>query len=141
MDLATVLDRLHADRPVRFETDVPADLALAIDPQDLDEMLGNLLDNARRHARSELSVRAEAINTLATILIEDDGPGLPETAMRDALVPGQRLDEAGEGYGFGLSIVQELAELNGGTLSLGRSERAGWGLAVTLTLPRALLAG
>ena len=141
MDLATVLDRLHADRPVRLETDVPADLALAVDPQDLDEMLGNLLDNARRHARSELSVRAEAINTLATILIEDDGPGLPDTAMRDALVPGQRLDEAGEGYGFGLSIVQELAELNGGTLSLGRSERAGWGLAVTLTLPRALLDG
>lgn len=137
-DLASVLDRLHAERPVRFDTNIPADLALAVDPQDLDEMLGNLLDNARRHARAALAVTATAQGNMATIGIEDDGPGLAEPAMRDALVPGRRLDEASEGYGFGLSIVQELAELNGGTLMLDRSARPGWGLAVTLTLPRAL---
>ncbi|MEG3125500.1 sensor histidine kinase [Sphingomonas sp. GB1N7] len=134
-DLAAVLDRLHADRPVTTDMHIPADLSLAVDPQDLDEMLGNLLDNARRHARTALAVTAASQGSMATIRIEDDGPGLTDAAMRDALVPGQRLDEAGEGYGFGLSIVQELAELNGGTLALARSARAGWGLAVTLTLP------
>ncbi|KQS02333.1 hypothetical protein ASG11_16375 [Sphingomonas sp. Leaf357] len=134
-DLSAVLDRLHADRPVTTEIHIPADLSLAVDPQDLDEMLGNLLDNARRHARAALAVTATPHHQMAAIRIEDDGPGLPDAAMHDALVPGQRLDEAGEGYGFGLSIVQELAELNGGTLALARSQRPGWGLAVTLTLP------
>jgi signal transduction histidine kinase len=134
-DLAAVLDRLHADRPVTFDATIPPGLTLAVDAQDLDEMLGNLLDNARRHARSALAVTASTHGNMAAVRIEDDGAGLSDAAMRAALVPGQRLDEAGEGYGFGLSIVQELAELNGGTLMLDRSARDGWGLAVTLTLP------
>ena len=136
-DLASVLDRLHADRPVAFASSIPHELMLAVDAQDLDEMLGNLLDNAYRHARSSVAITATVEAALAGIRIEDDGPGLSAAAMGEALVPGQRLDEAGDGYGFGLSIVQELAELNGGTVTLGRSARPGWGLEVTLTLPHA----
>lgn len=134
-DLVAVLARLHADHPVEVLVDVPGDLMLAVDPQDLDEMLGNLLDNGWRHARATLAITAIGDGQAASIAIEDDGAGLSDTAMRDALVPGRRLDEAGEGYGFGLSIVQELAELNGGGLALARSGRAGWGLAARLMVP------
>lgn len=134
-DLVAVLDRIHADRRIVPQVDVPIDLALAVDAQDLDEMLGNILDNGWRHARSAIGITATASDGMATIMIQDDGPGLADPAMRAALVPGLRLDEAGEGYGFGLSIVQELAEMNGGALSLSRSRIEEWGLAVRLILP------
>ena len=97
-------------------------------------MMGNLLDNGWRHARSAISVTVEADGGLASIVIDDDGPGLTETAVAQAMLPGRRLDESDEGYGFGLSITRELAELNGGALALGRSPALG-GLLAHLTLP------
>lgn len=132
-DLAAALRRIHADRGVTAEIAVPADLAVAVDPQDLDEMIGNLLDNGWRHARSAIRVAASAEGANAVILIEDDGPGMEDAAIAQALVRGQRLDESGDGHGFGLSIAKELAELNGGAMDLARSPLGG--LAVRLTLP------
>ena len=137
-DLVTVLERIHANRAITASAEIPSDLILAVDPQDLDEMLGNILDNGWRHARTAIGIGATVIDGMAVIVIEDDGPGLSDDAMRAALMPGLRLDEAGEGYGFGLSIVQELAELNGGTTALTRSHKEGWGLAVELVLPLAI---
>jgi signal transduction histidine kinase len=67
--------------------------------------------------------------------VEDDGPGLDQGAIPDALLPGRRLDEAAPGHGFGLPIVRELAELYGGGVALGRSPFGG--LEATLTLPLA----
>ena len=134
-DLASALERIHADRPVRATMELPSGLVVAIDPQDLDEMVGNLLDNAWRHARSEVRVEACAANGTIALAVDDDGPGLSETAMSEALVPGRRLDERGDGHGFGLSITEELAELNGGKLVLRRS--AAGGLGAMLTLPAA----
>ncbi len=133
-DLVAVLRRIHADRPLAVDVRVPTDLRVAVDPQDLDEMMGNLLDNGWRHARSAISVTVEADGGLASIVIDDDGPGLTETAVAQAMLPGRRLDESDEGYGFGLSITRELAELNGGALALGRSPALG-GLLAHLTLP------
>ena len=134
-DLVAVLRRIHADRPMTVDIAIPDDLAVAIDPQDLDEMIGNLLDNAWRHARAALSITANPIDGTVTLEIADDGQGLDDTAMAQAVLPGRRLDERGDGHGFGLSITRELAELNGGTVTLDRSPVLG-GLLVRLTLPQ-----
>ena len=134
-DLVGVLRRIHADRPMTVDIAIPDNLAVGIDPQDLDEMVGNLLDNAWRHARAALSITANPIDGTVTLEIADDGQGLDDTAMAQAVLPGRRLDERGDGHGFGLSITRELAELNGGTVTLDRSTVLG-GLLVRLTLPQ-----
>lgn len=132
-DLTATLARIHADRVLAVDVVVPADLTVACDPQDLDEMLGNLLDNAWRWAKAGIRVVARQTGAMIELTIADDGPGLSEEARADALVAGRRLDERGDGHGFGLTITRELAELYGGTLTLGSSELGG--LAVVLSLP------
>ncbi|MGU3392177.1 sensor histidine kinase [Sphingomonas sp. M1A8_2b] len=133
-DLVDVLRRIHAESPLSVDIAVPAGIAVAIDPQDLDEMVGNLLDNAWRHARSRIAVLAVVEGAAMALTIADDGDGLDGSAIGEAMMPGRRLDERGDGHGFGLSITRELAELNGGVLTLGRSPELG-GLSATLTLP------
>ena len=81
----------------------------------------------------QVTVRAALVGPIIDVAIEDDGPGLSEAAIGEALVPGRRLDERGDGHGFGLPIVQELAELNGGRLTLGTASIGG--LRATLSLP------
>ena len=132
-DLVAVMRGIHADRGIATTADIAPELTVAVDGQDLDEMVGNLLDNACRHARSAVSIRAARVGSVIELAIEDDGPGLSKAATEDALVPGRRLDERGDGHGFGLPITQELADLNGGGLTLCRSARLG-GLCATLTL-------
>ncbi len=133
-DLVAVLQRIHAERAMILHIDVPDALTVAIDPQDLDEMVGNLLDNAWRHARSTIAIVATVAEAMVAVTIADDGPGLDDAARDEAMLPGRRLDERGDGHGFGLSIARELAELNGGTLKLIRSQAHG-GLAAKLLLP------
>lgn len=132
-ELATALDRIHAERGIVVDMAIAPGLAVKCDPQDLDEMLGNLLDNAWQWAAARIAIDAEAAGQVIVIHIDDDGPGLSPDAITRALIPGQRLDEAGDGHGFGLPITRELAELHGGTLHLGASPRGG--LRATLTLP------
>lgn len=139
-DLIDALRRIHAERAIGASAAIMPDLAVAVDPQDLDEMIGNLLDNAWRHAHSSVRIGAAARGAEIEIAIEDDGPGLGETAMPEALIPGRRLDERGDGHGFGLSITRELAELNGGALTL-RGSSSSTGLVATLRLPAAHDAG
>ena len=133
-DLLAVLRRIHADRAITATTAGAAGLQVAVDPQDLDEMLGNLLDNAWRHARGAVAVTVSADGGDVAIAIDDDGPGLDAAALAEAMLPGRRLDEDGGGHGFGLPITRELAELYGGTLALTRSATLG-GLAVRVVLP------
>jgi signal transduction histidine kinase len=133
-ELVLALGRIHAERRVSFVADIPADLAVKCDPQDLTEMLGNLLDNAWKWAESEIVVAAALAGNAVRIVIEDDGPGLVTEAIDQALVPGRRLDEREEGHGFGLPIARELAELHGGSLELGRATAGR--LRVILSLPR-----
>lgn len=132
-DLTSALERIHAERPISVAVEIAADIAVAVDSQDLDEMAGNLLENAWRHARSAIRITAGAVTGAVELIIDDDGPGLSDTAIGEAMMPGRRLDERGDGHGFGLSIAQELAELNGGHLVLDRAPSAG--LRATLTLP------
>lgn len=131
-ELAAVLGRIHVERGIEAELAVAPDLAVKCDPQDLDEMLGNILDNAWKHAATRIRVAARAADGGVALTIDDDGPGLPPLALEQAMVPGLRLDERGDGHGFGLPIARELAELHGGALALGPSPLGG--LRVTLTL-------
>ena len=133
--LARAIGFLHRDRGVELICDMPGEAVVAVDPQDLEEMVGNLLDNAFRHARSTVRLTCSPEGQWFIVLIEDDGPGIAEEQVAGALAAGVRLDETGRGYGFGLGISQELAELYGGMLRLARSVDLG-GLAATIELPR-----
>ena len=89
--------------------------------------------NACKWARTKVSVSAARIETSVRISVEDDGPGLSGLEAVDMLRPGKRIDESMPGYGFGLPITRELAELHGGSLGLDTSPLGG--LLVSLTLP------
>jgi signal transduction histidine kinase len=133
--LAGTVARLHADRPVAIYRSLPADLAIAIDAADLDEIAGNLIDNAVRHARTRVAIDAVRDGRMAIVTVTDDGPGISEADRARAVTAGVRLDERGDGHGFGLSIVRELAELHGGALTLG--EAPGGGLSARVSLAAA----
>jgi signal transduction histidine kinase len=133
-DLVQAIGRLHAGRGLSIAAD-GADMTAAIDAQDFDELLGNLLDNAARHANASVwvSVRRQADARWFDLIVADDGPGIPAAQRERVTQPGVRLDERGEGHGFGLAIVRELAELHGGRLTL--AERQGGGLEAHVSLP------
>lgn len=132
-DLGEVLAKIHAGRAITLAIDVPSQLATACEAQDLDEMLGNLMDNGFQWARRKVAVRAVADERMVVLAIEDDGAGLMPDQLAQVLRPGERLDEAAPGFGFGLSITRELAELYGGCLDLGASPLGG--LRALLRLP------
>ncbi|TXM73294.1 sensor histidine kinase [Methylobacterium sp. WL12] len=132
-DLAATLGRLHAAKGVRVRTEIAEGLTVSCEAQDLDEMLGNLMDNACQWCRGEVRVSAATEGDAVAIGVEDDGMGLDPAAATSVLRRGQRLDETVPGNGFGLSITLELAELYGGGLTLDRSDLGG--LRATLVLP------
>jgi signal transduction histidine kinase len=134
-DLAFALRHLRQGAAVDIRLAVPPGTALAMDGEDLDEILGNLLDNACRHACGCVVLGAAPVGQRVSVWVEDDGPGIAPDDVPLALSAGERLDESREGYGFGLAIAQELVGLYGGTLALGPSPGLG-GLKVTMDLPR-----
>ena len=134
-DHAAVFEKLYVDKAIRFVVDIDPAVAVACDAQDVDEMLGNVLDNACKWARTQVSVSAVPDGRSVLIGVEDDGPGLSETQVADVLKPGTRIDESTPGYGFGLPITCELAELYGGSMALDASALGG--LRVALSLPEA----
>ena len=136
--LARTLRRLHADRGVSIRVNVPADHVVRGEREDLDEMLGNLLDNACKWARTEVVI-ASSINASAIVItVDDDGSGLDPSQREVVLQRGVRTDEAAAGSGLGLAIVRDLAELYGGTIALGASPSGG--LRARLQLPAGVAA-
>jgi signal transduction histidine kinase len=133
--LARTLQRLHAERGLAIVVDAPADLSVRCEREDVDEMLGNLLDNGCRFATSRVAVAAARKGDWILITVDDDGPGLPSELRDRVLQRGVRADEAGTGSGFGLAIVRDLAELYGGSISLDDSPKGG--LQARLKLPAA----
>ncbi len=136
--LVRVMGKVHADRHLQIQmAPVEPALCFAGEEQDLQEMLGNLLDNACKWARHLVTIHAEPIPgshpVLLTICIEDDGPGIQAEDLQAVMARGVRLDESVPGTGLGLAIVKELADLYGGQLVL--APTATGGLGVTLTLP------
>jgi signal transduction histidine kinase len=132
-DLIATISQIHAERRIAIDATVFNLLTAAMDPADLAELLGNLLDNAVRHAASRVALAARMDGRQLLIVIVDDGPGISPADRDRAMRPGIRLDERGDGDGFGLSIAREIAELHGGTLSLDAGDRGG--LAVSIALP------
>jgi len=132
-DVVGVIRTLHP--ALTIDVAVPDALDVALDAHDLSEILGNLLDNAARHARSRIAVSAKAEDGRVAVTIEDDGPGIAASQRDLALQPGIRLDETPQGDGFGLAIVRDLVALHGGTLAL--AEGRWGGLLVALSLLRA----
>jgi signal transduction histidine kinase len=123
--LARTLLRLHADRGLTIDVHVDPDHAVQVQREDLDEMLGNLLDNACKFARSRVAITSSVNGPALLITIDDDGPGLDPT-LRDAVLQrGVRADEAAPGSGFGLAIVRDLAELYRGSIVLEQSPEGG----------------
>jgi signal transduction histidine kinase len=135
-DLALVLGKVNADKAITFRNQIPPDLSVACEQQDIDEMLGNVLENAFSWCRSKVAVGSSNEGRSIVIFIEDDGPGLPPEQMSQAMQPGRRLDESSPGFGFGLSITRELAELYAGSLTLDQSSLGG--LRVAIRLPSAV---
>lgn len=133
-EVAGALRRLTEGRGLSIVVGGDAAARLAIERQDLLEMLGNLMENACKWARQEVRVQIVAQGRSVRIEVADDGPGLAESQRSAALQRGTRLDEAMPGTGLGLAIVADLADLYGGSLQLDRSEAGG--LRATLVLPR-----
>ncbi|TVR99917.1 MAG: hypothetical protein EA406_02010 [Rhodospirillales bacterium] len=133
--LRRTLLRIHADKPLDFQCSITADAVFAGEREDLEEMLGNLMDNAAKWARARVRVAVAQSDRGLAVTIDDDGPGLPADRRRDALARGTRLDESAPGSGLGLAIVVDLAKLYGGRLTLGDAPEGG--LRVALTLPAA----
>jgi signal transduction histidine kinase len=134
--LARTMEKIHHDRAISIDVHVEDGLQFNGERPDLEEMLGNLVDNACKWARTHVSLDATRAESNVRILVDDDGPGLSAADREAAGKRGQRLDETKPGSGLGLSIVTELATLYGGTLKLG--EAPAGGLRAELTLPAAV---
>jgi signal transduction histidine kinase len=140
---STVWESLEAvERAVdRLYEDVTVDIAgshqaqVRVERQDLDEMLGNLVENAAKYGGGRVFVTVEPKVETVDIIVEDDGPGIPEERVGELFKRGARLDTTGKpGTGLGLAIVRDVAEIYGGNIHLEESEDLG-GLLARLTLP------
>ena len=132
--VARAVSRMHSHATVDITGDRHA--AVAGERQDLEEMLGNLIENAAKYGSGRVFVTVERNGEFIDILIEDDGPGIPEERRAELFGRGARLDTSKPGTGLGLSIVRDVVEIYGGKIILAESEDLG-GLAATLRLPAA----
>ena len=133
--LVRAMRRIHQDRGIVFDLQCPPELAFRGEGEDLDEILGNLLDNAGKWARSRVAISVAEAGGKIKVAVMDDGPGLSEGQARTVLARGQRLDESVPGTGLGLSIVKDMVAIYGGELVLTRAPSGG--LLAELTLPMA----
>ncbi len=137
--LGRTLEAIHRARGVKIAVEGPPDAAFRGERQDLEEMLGNLMDNACKWAagrvRVGVSVAEGEDDPRLEIRVEDDGPGLSSTEMRTALKRGMRIDEQTPGSGLGLSIVADIVDMYGGSVSLDTAPLGG--LLAVVELPAA----
>jgi signal transduction histidine kinase len=131
--LVRTLEKLYAARSLTFEVDVLAEHFVRGQREDLDEMVGNLLDNACKWAKSRVSIKSEQESGVVVLTVDDDGPGLAPSMRDQVMRRGVRADEGAPGSGLGLAIVGELAQLYGGTIALEDSPLGG--LRARLRLP------
>lgn len=132
-DLHRTLVTIYRERTLSITAEGPEAAAFRGERQDLEEMLGNLMDNACKWAEGKVRVSVVTDAGDLTITIEDDGPGLKPTERRAARKRGTRIDETTPGSGLGLSIVHDLADLYDGQLDLEKAKLGG--LAAVLLLP------
>ncbi|MEO8505650.1 MAG: HAMP domain-containing sensor histidine kinase [Acidobacteriota bacterium] len=123
--LIRTMRRLHAGRDLRIDAEVSPAHEIRGQREDLDEMLGNLLDNACQWARSRVVISSALAGDRLFISVDDDGPGLDPSMRAEVLQRGVRADQKVRGSGLGLAIVNDLAELYGGTVTLASSALGG----------------
>ncbi|AMO71286.1 sensor histidine kinase [Sphingorhabdus sp. M41] len=120
---------------VRIDIDGDKDAVASVERQDLDEMIGNLVENAAKYGGGSVFVTVESDDQFVELQIEDDGRGIPEEERQRIFDRGVRLDSGKPGTGLGLAIVRDVAEIYDGSVALEESEDLG-GLLVRLRLPR-----
>ena len=146
--LARTMEKIHRDRDIAIEVDAPEHARFRGERQDLEEMVGNLVDNACKWAQSRVGIEVvvepgeaagapvkSADTPKVRIIVDDDGRGLSPSEREQVAHRGERLDETKPGSGLGLSIVVDLAALYGGALTLGTAPIGG--LRAELVLPAA----
>jgi len=133
-DLLDTLRRIYGGRSVEATLEAPADMVFRGDREDLTELFGVVLDNAFKWAAGRVRVRMAPTRSSVVVMVEDDGPGVPEARLGELTARGRRLDESRAGSGLGLSIAEEIAAQYGGGIEFGRSPRLG-GLSVRIELP------
>ena len=137
-ELVAALRKVYADKAIAFELDVPADLAYPMDPGDLMELAGNLLDNACKYGRRGVRLVARPVASAEwrrpglSMVIDDDGPGISETDRDRVLQRGVRVDESVAGQGIGLAAAREVVAAYGGSLLISGSPLGGARLSVDL---------
>lgn len=131
--LARTMERLYAERALALAIDLSGECVVRVPGEDLEEMLGNLLDNACKWAASRVTVSVARVDTRVVIAVDDDGAGLHPSMREQVLQRGVRADQAAPGSGLGLAIVRDLAEAYSGSVALERSPDGG--LRALLTLP------
>lgn len=134
-DLLRTLGRIYVDRDIRVKLDGERKAVFRGERQDLEEMLGNLLENAFKWARARVVVNVAAESEMVAVSVEDDGPGISSERREAVFGRGKRFDESVPGSGLGLAIVRDMAELCGGSITLDDSPLGG--LRATLRLPGA----
>lgn len=140
--LVRTMEKIHRDRGIELQSKLNSETLFRGEQQDLEEMVGNLVDNACKWAASRVDIEMFVLSSpqsgrpgMFRIQVDDDGPGLAPAEREEVLHRGRRLDESKPGTGLGLSIVLELAKLYNGTLQLGASPLGG--LRAELVLPAA----
>lgn len=124
-DLSRVIARIHAARGIVIDAECEDDIYFRGERQDLEEMLGNLIDNGSKWARGRVRVRCEKGAGRLVLTIEDDGPGLSAEQRSQVGERGERLDETVPGSGLGLAIVRDISKLYGGFFALDASSLGG----------------
>ena len=133
-DLVAVLKKIHRDKTLDLDYEIPPATLFPGDRDDLLELLGNLLDNACQWARSRVCLKVMEADGWQRLIIEDDGPGCPPEQLELLTRRGVRVDESRAGHGLGLAIVTDIVEQYGGRLRLGNSPRLG-GFQVEVEFP------
>jgi signal transduction histidine kinase len=123
--LARALEKIYATRGLTIEVRVSPEHFIRGQREDLEEILGNLLDNACKWAKSVVKIESLAENDSVILIVDDDGPGLPSSMRDEVLKRGVRADEAAPGSGLGLAIVRDLVQLYEGALTLEESPLRG----------------
>jgi signal transduction histidine kinase len=140
--LTRTMEKIYHPRGIAIDLDAPEGVRFRGERQDIEEMLGNLVDNACKWAQARVSIEVtqerqqdDPLKTIVRVVVDDDGPGLSPADRDQVARRGQRLDETKPGSGLGLSIVLELASLYGGNLTLSTAPIGG--LRAELVLPAA----
>jgi signal transduction histidine kinase len=139
-EIARVFEKIHPQRHLEILAEGAEELRFRGERQDLQEMVGNLLDNAGKWSASDVKIEAKRLGDpnagtppRLAVTVDDDGPGLPQLALAEVMRRGKRLDETKPGSGLGLSIVTDIASQYGGNLTLGPSPLGG--LRAEIVLP------